>query len=135
MEIQLFISLTYSNELLIDLMVEIFRDDLEYVQSISNGAGVHIPQELISVLLHEEVRWEVLIKKRIIDIILQCILLQQVLIMILYLYCVGGQQGHCQGYITNTVHPSGSISNVFRGCHRYRPYIIISSLYIMCSYA
>ena len=70
MEIQLLISFTTSNELLIDLMIEIFRDDLVYVQSTSNGVGVHTLQESIPVLLHEGVRSEVLTKIRIIGIIL-----------------------------------------------------------------
>ena len=70
MEIQLLISFTSSNELLIDLMIEIFRDDLVYVQSTSNGVGVHTPQESIPVLLHEGIRSEVLTKMRIIDIII-----------------------------------------------------------------
>ena len=58
MEIQLLISFTFSNKLLIDLMVETFWDDLVYVQSMSNGVGVHTPQELIPVLLHEGIRLE-----------------------------------------------------------------------------
>ena len=70
MEIQLRISFTSSNELLINMMVEIFRDDLVYAQSTSNGVGVHTPQESIPVLLHEGVRLEVLTKMRIIDIII-----------------------------------------------------------------
>ena len=70
MEKQLLISFTSSNELLIDLMVENFWDDLVYIQSTSNGVGVHTPQESIPVLLHEGVRSEVLNKMRIIDIIL-----------------------------------------------------------------
>ena len=70
MEKQLLISFTSRNELLIDLMVEIFRDDLVYVQSTSNGVGVHTLQESIPVLLHERIRSEVLTKLRIIDTLL-----------------------------------------------------------------
>ena len=67
MEIQLLICFTSSNELLINLMVETFRDDLVYIESTSNGVGVYTPQESIPVLLHEGVRSEVLTKMRIID--------------------------------------------------------------------
>ena len=70
MEIQLLICSIFRNQIPIDLMVEIFWDDLVYVQSTSNGVGVHTPQESIPVLLHEGVRLEVLTKMRIIDIIL-----------------------------------------------------------------
>ena len=59
MEIQLRISFTFSNDLVINLTVEIFRDDLVYGQCTSDGAGVHTPQESIPVLLHEGVRLEV----------------------------------------------------------------------------
>ena len=69
MKIQLLISFTSSNEFLINLMIETFRDDLVYVQSTSNGVGVHTLQESIPVLLHEGIRSEVLNKMRIIDII------------------------------------------------------------------
>ena len=48
-------------------MVEIFWDDLEDVQSTSNGVGVHTPQELIPVFLHEGVRLEILTEMRIIE--------------------------------------------------------------------
>ena len=92
MDIQLLICFTSSNELLINLMVEIFRDDLVYVQSTSNGAGVHTPQELIPVLLHEGVRSEVLTKMGIIDIILYNAFYYTVSIIIIsYWY---GAHGH-----------------------------------------
>ena len=70
MEIQLLISFTSRNELLIDLMVEIFWDYLVYVQSTNNGVGVHTPQELIPVLLHERIGSEALNEMRIIVIII-----------------------------------------------------------------
>ena len=107
MEIQLVISFTFTNDLVINLMVETFWDDLVYGQFTSNGVGVHTSQESIPVLLHEWIGLEVLTKMRIIDYNIS--IYYTVSIMISYSYCVGMQQGHYRGNITNIICPMSVI--------------------------